>query len=333
MKRIAIIPVAGTGTHLRPHTHTQPKPLIPIAGKPILAHIVDGWRAEGLTEFVFVIGYLGTKIKTYIEDTYTGRITYHFVEQEPRLGLGHAIALCQDYLMAADEVVIALGDAIIEARMQDLLHHTGNVTLVQPVEHPELFGVVQVDDSGKVLALAEKPRIPLSNLALVGVYKIGQPQLLAQALKHILQQPTPSGNYSLTDALHFMIAQLGARLDTQSVQYWHDCGHKDTLLETNRILLERNHTAAVYSLPGSVIIPPVYISPTAVIENSIIGPHVAVDEHSVIRNAIVEDSILGAYSRLDSIVLKGSIIGNDASITGSWHSINIGDNTELNLRN
>ncbi|MFO0485266.1 MAG: sugar phosphate nucleotidyltransferase [Sphingobacteriia bacterium] len=328
MKRIAIIPVAGTGMHLRPHTHTLPKPLIPVAGKAILGHIVDAWIKAGMDEFVFVVGYLGTKIKTYIEERYTGKIHFHFVEQEPRLGVGHALWLCRAYIRQASEVVIALGDTILEADLKALLARPENVLCVQKVEDPQNFGVATLDDVGYVRLLEEKPQIPKSNYALVGLYKIRDTALLVEALEYEIESESRK-NYNLTDPLMHMVRQ-GARLATAPVQFWHDCGQKDVLLATNRILLDRKTQTKIPKFPGSVIIPPVYIAPSAVIENSIVGPHVAVDEYSVIRDSIVQNSILGAYSRLHTI-LRGSVVGNDSSLTGSWHSINIGDNTELDL--
>lgn len=316
--------------HLRPFTHTQPKPLIPVAGQAILGHIVDAWIKAGLEEFVFVVGYLGTKIKTYVEEKYSGRITYHFVEQEPRLGIGHAIWLCRDYIAAADEVVIALGDTILETDMAGILARPENVLCVQKVDDPQNYGVATLDTEGNVVALEEKPKIPKSNWALVGLYKIKDTALLNETLEQVMAAPGRN-NYSLTDALMLMV-QRKAPLVTWQVQFWHDCGQKDVLLATNRILLDRQMGGAP-TIQGSVIIPPVHIAPTAVVQNSIIGPHVAIDEHSVIKDSIVQNSILGAYSRLNTIVLHGSIVGNDSSLTGSWHSINIGDNTELDLHN
>jgi glucose-1-phosphate thymidylyltransferase len=327
-----VIPVAGAGTTLRPHTHTQPKPLIPVAGKPILGHIIDKLMAGGLTEFIFVIGYLGEKIKRYVEEHYTGQITYTFVEQEPRLGIGHAVWLCRE-AVGNDPMLVVLGDTIVDAPIAELITSETNVIGVQKVSTPQLFGIALIGPEGIVRELEEKPQMPRSNHALTGLYFIRQTAELMTILREkLLRRHENSGEINLTDSLMDLIRN-GHPLRALEVNSWFDCGRKDSLLEINRMFLQRQPQPSPPNFPGTVILPPVYISPGCEIRNSIIGPNVAIGEHSIISDSIVQNSILGAYTRLENIVIKKSIIGNDTSLVGRVFSVNIGDNTEIDFSN
>jgi glucose-1-phosphate thymidylyltransferase len=327
----AIIPVAGAGTKLRPHTHTLPKPLIPVAGKPILGYIVESLAEAGVQDFTFVIGYLGSKIRAYIEETFKDRIRYTFIRQENRMGIGHALHLCQANVPEGQPLLIALGDAIIDADLQELLARPENLVCVQRVDDPRKFGVAQLNDEGQVTELVEKPAIPKSNLALVGLYRLQDSRPLFHAIDYLLeQQQTTLGEFQLTDALQYMVSQ-GVVIKTFPVKRWFDCGDKDALLETNRILLDRQVDAPLPAFPGSIVVPPVSIAPNCVIEHSIIGPYVAIAENSVIRNSILEDTILGAYTTLDSIILRRSVVGNDSTLKGRSQAVSIGDNTEIDF--
>lgn len=328
----AIIPVAGAGTTLRPHTHTQPKPLMPVAGKPILSHIVENLIQAGVHDFGFIIGYLGEKIEDFIRSRYSGKINMEFILQSPREGLGHAIWTARSAIRSADEILVVLGDTIIDADLSQFIGSQHSALGVQEVEDPRKFGVAVVDD-GAVVSLAEKPNIPKSNLALVGLYKIKECDLLIEELKRLIREGRKGANneYHLTDALMGMV-RAGIRFQALNVDNWYDCGKKDSLLNTNRILLERlADTLPEYHYKNCVILPPVHIGEGCTIQDSIIGPNVAVAENATIKNSIVKNSILGAWSRLESIILNGSVIGNDASLTGHAQSVNIGDNTEIDF--
>ncbi|MEM0998976.1 MAG: sugar phosphate nucleotidyltransferase [Bacteroidota bacterium] len=328
----AIIPVAGVGTKLRPHTHTQPKPLIPVAGKAILGHIIENLRAAGIRDFVFVIGYLGEKIEGYVRDRYSEDVNLEFVVQSPREGLGHALWVAREAIRGVDEALIVLGDTIFDVDLKAVLEASESTVGVQVVDDPRKFGVAMLDEEGYVSSVVEKPRIPKSNLALVGLYRIREVEALIKALENMIQSEARGerNEYQLTDALQRMI-QEGVRIKTYMVDNWFDCGRKETLLETNQTLLERQNQTMEYSFRNTVILPPVHISEHCSIENSIIGPNVAIAENAIIRNSIVQNSILGAYSSLDSIVLDCSVIGNDSSMKGRAYSVNIGDNTEIDF--
>lgn len=327
----AIIPVAGAGTMLRPHTHTQPKALIPVAGKPILGHIVEMLHQAGIQDFVFVVGYLGEKIKQYVEDTFQGQFQYQFVVQEPRRGLAHAISLTKDLFEPGEPCLIALGDTIADVDIQQLIDSQENIVCLQEVDDPANFGIVLLDEQQYVRALVEKPRFPKSNLALVGLYKMADTMPLFAAIDYLIEHKVMTNNeFTLTDALQRMVEQ-GVRIRTAKVRAWFDCGEKDALLSTNRILLNRVSQAPCAPCTRSVIIPPVWIPDSCVIEDSIVGPYVALGEHATVRGSIVQNSILGTYSRLESVVMHNSIVGNDTTLRGRWQSINIGDNTEIDF--
>ncbi|MEL7340233.1 MAG: sugar phosphate nucleotidyltransferase [Bacteroidota bacterium] len=327
----AVIPVAGVGTKLRPHTHTQPKPLIPVAGKPILGHIIDNLIKAGVRKQVFIIGYLREKVQAYVEENYADKIEMEFVVQEPRKGLGHALWMSRDLLADEKEILIVLGDTIFGRDTETILSMEGSVLAVQEVDRPGEFGVAVLDQGGHVRKLTEKPNIPTSNLALVGMYKLTEIKTLLEILhKRVSQGIREEEDYPLTEALQSMV-ERGFKMRTLAVHDWFDCGRSETLLLANRILLEREDGAKEYNFPNTVIIPPVWISEGCVIENSIVGPYVAIAEHTHLHNAIVSDSILGAYARLESITLNKSVIGNDTLLRGKANSINIGDNTEIDF--
>jgi glucose-1-phosphate thymidylyltransferase len=328
----AVIPVAGAGMRLRPLTYTQPKPLIPVAGKPILSFIVDQLVGLGVREFVFIIGYLGDKIRAYVERVYP-QLSTTFVTQEERLGSAHALHLARDHYADADEIIIFFGDAIIDADLSEFIDSPVSCLGVKTVEDPRQFGVVERDRDGNIRGLIEKPVIPKSNLAMVGCYKIREVSQFIEACEHNLREGIRSiGEYPLTDALARML-EWGTELRTIRVDNWFDCGRREVLLQTNAIFLDRPGFATDDPPPydNSIIIHPVHIGPECDISNSIVGPHVTVGANTRLENAIVSDSIIGDYARIYDIVLRQSVVGNDASIGGMRHSLNIGDNTEIDF--
>lgn len=329
----AIIPVAGIGTRLRPHTHTQPKSLIPVAGKPIIAHIVDNLQQAGITEFIFIIGYLGDKIESYITNNYPDN-TNHFVIQTTGKGIAHAIWLANDLINNDDEVFIVLGDTIFYTDLQKLFKSPNSSLGIKKVEDPRSFGVVHTNDSGFIESVVEKPNIPKSNLALIGAYYIKHGGKLKDALNHIIEHDLKTNNeFYLTDALNYMI-ESGYKFTTFDVDNWFDCGKKEILIETNATLLRRLNLQPNY-LSGhknTIIIPPVYIAPGCTISNSIIGPDVSIGDNTIIDYSIIKNSIIGPYAHLDFAILEDSLIGNDAVLKGMVQSLNLGDSTEINFQ-
>lgn len=329
----AVIPVAGVGTRLRPHTYTQPKPLIPVAGKPLIASIIDQLVSDGgITEFILVIGYLGDKMRNYIENRYP-HLDVTFVYQEARLGLGHAMYMAISAFEDSEEILIVLGDTIFEGNLKSLLKQPNSCLGVKKVDDPREFGVVEIGDNGYISRVVEKPRIPKSNMALVGLYKISDVGVLVEALKYIIANNILTiDEYQLSDALMRMV-EMGVQFTIFEVDNWYDCGKKDILLDTNAMLLKRQGNASedIPAFENTIIVHPVSIGEHCEIKNSIIGPNVCIGDNSILNYAIVSNSIIGSYARIEETVLEKSIIGSDAAIKGLSLSLNIGDNTEIDF--
>lgn len=333
----AIIPVAGAGTKLRPLTYTQPKALIPLAGKTILSVIIDQLLEAGVDDFIFVIGYLGEKIQRYIKQTYP-TLRYTLIQQPDRLGTGHAIYLTKE-AVGTSEVLIVLGDTIADYSVKALLGAGASQIAIRKVDDPRAFGVAELDAADRVTRVVEKPLIPRSNMAMVGIYYIRETEELFFALREDLSNAkSPEGEYHLTHALQRMI-EKGIEFKGYRVANWFDCGKKETLLSTNAILLRQQDDenrlptapAVARRFENTVIIPPVSIAEGCAIRHSIIGPNVTIGEDTNITGAIIKNSIIGAYAELREVVLHSSIIGSDAFVRGLSQSLNIGDNTEIDL--
>ncbi|TAE86625.1 MAG: glucose-1-phosphate thymidylyltransferase [Bacteroidetes bacterium] len=326
----AVIPVAGIGTRLRPHTHTQPKALIPIAGKPIIGHIIDTLINAGIEEYVFIIGYMGDKIENYISTQYP-EIKASFVIQTTGKGTGHAIWLAKDKLNN-DELLIVLGDTIADVNINNLMTQPQTTLCVKKVDDPRYFGVAEMNGDGTIKRLVEKPSIPKSNLALVGIYRIKESAVLFEAIEYNMKQKITSRNeFHLTDALMRMI-ETGVEMRTIDVDNWFDCGKKEILLDTNATLLKRiNYDNTKYKFENTIIIPPVFIGQNCKISNSIIGPNVSIGDNAILNYAVLKESIIGPYAQIEYAILDRSVIGNDALLKGMKQSLNIGDSTEINF--
>ncbi len=322
----AIIPVAGVGTRLRPHTYTLPKVLLNVAGKPILAHILDELQEQGINKVTIITGYMGKLVKEYVNDRYDMEVD--FVKQEKQLGLGHAIWTAKD-TFNGDPLLVILGDTIFDVDLK-LAFATGNSSLgVKSVEDPRRFGVV-IKDGGKIKKLIEKPEKPVSNLALVGIYYLKNADLFKSCLEEIIDNDIKTrGEYQLTDALQLMI-ERGEPMDTFPVEAWYDCGKKETLLSTNRYLLDTK--SSVRPVKDSVILEPSFIADDAVVERSIIGPYATVAAGAVVKDSIIRNSILSDGSHVESSLLEQSIVGNNAMVNGQFLSYNVGSSSEINLK-
>ena len=329
---IAIIPVAGAGIRLRPHTYTQPKPLIPVAGKTIISFIIEQLQDVGIEDFVFIIGYLGEKIKLYLEEHYPD-INKTFVYQEQRQGLGHAIWMAKEAVEGYNEIFIALGDTICVVDLQKMINQETSSLGVKKVEDPRNFGVVEYNEDKIVKRVIEKPKIPKSNMAMVGLYKIKEVRELYNALEYNIKNEVRTyDEFQLTDAI-MKIIEDGAKFSTVTVNNWFDCGKKEILLETNATLLDKDGYASDDLPPydNSIIIHPVSIGKNCKISNSIIGPHATIGDNVKISYSIVKESIIGNFASINQIVLHQSVIGSDTAIKGSSKSLNIGDNTEIDF--
>ena len=320
----AIIPAAGIGSRLRPHTHTAPKALLHVAGKPILGHIIDELLAYNIRELVIIIGFLGEMIIDYVNTNYPN-IKAMFVEQKDLRGLGWAIYLSRQYI-ENDPVLIILGDTIFDTNLEDVLKSEYDSLGIKTVTDPRRFGIVET--AGQfVTRLVEKPEKPASNQALVGIYYIKSVNIFKSSLEELIEHNIQTrGEFQLTDALSLMITK-GCRVTTFTVDGWYDCGKKETLLATNRYLLSLIKTVKNYK--NAIIIPPVYISNSAKIKNSVIGPYVSVADSATVENSVIRDSIISSGAEVRQCLLEASLVGNLSSVIGTYSRLNLGDSSEI----
>jgi glucose-1-phosphate thymidylyltransferase len=319
----AIIPVAGVGSRLRPQTYSIPKVLLNVAGKPIIGHILDKIIEAGFDEATIVVGYLGEMVKEYALKNY--KIKFDFVEQEELLGLGHAIYLSR-HTFSSDPILIILGDTIFDVNLTSMIENQQTQIGVKYVDDPRRFGVAETTD-GYISHLVEKPEEPKSNLAVVGLYYIKQPDLLVECLKDMIKNNTRTKNeFQLTDALQMMI-ERGEKMKTFLVEGWFDCGKPETLLSTNQHLL--GYQPIPSPRKGVVIQPPVFISEKAMVSNAIIGPNATIADNAVIENSIIRNSIISEGATVVNSLLEESLIGANAVVRGQYKRINIGDSSEL----
>lgn len=324
--RVMIL-TAGLGTRLRPHTYSKPKPLVSVAGKPVLAHILDDLMGIRIDELIFVTGYLGNQIEDYVRANYS-HIPLRFLVQQEMRGQADAIYLANEF--ADGPILVVFGDGLVGIDKERLnAHPAEGIIYCKEVEDPRRFGVAVVED-GRITRLVEKPSEPVSNLAVVGFYYLPEARRLMEAISYIMEQGIQTkGEYYLADALQVMI-ERGEVLTAEPVPMWRDCGTIEALLDTNRYLLDHGHSTP--AAPNhSVIIPPVHIAPSAVIESSVIGPYVSVAADAVVRDSIVKDSIINAGAQVQSVIMARSLIGDKAYVDGISHELNVGDASDIRL--
>ncbi|MCX2726512.1 sugar phosphate nucleotidyltransferase [Thermomicrobium sp. 4228-Ro] len=319
-----VIPVAGLGTRLRPHTWSKPKPLVTVAGKPILGHVLDRLLSLPLERVVFVTGYLGEQIEDYVRSHY--RFEALFVEQPEPLGQSHALLQAKGLIDGPTLVVFP--DLIFDADLESLVTCTWDgVVFVKEVDDPRRFGVVIVED-GRIVRLVEKPQTLVSHLAVVGVYYFRDFADLIDAIEQQIAEDRRRGNeYYLAEAIQILIDR-GRTIVAQPVSVWEDCGTVEALLQTNRFLLERQSQEHP-TFPNSVVIPPVVIDPSATIERAVVGPYVSIGASAVVSRAIVTDSIIDEGATIDGVMLHRSIVGRRARVAGDFLRVNVGDSSEI----
>ncbi|MFH1842809.1 MAG: sugar phosphate nucleotidyltransferase [bacterium] len=320
----AVIPAAGIGKRLRPHTLNKPKALLPVAGKPIIGHIVDDLCAAGIDELVIIIGYMGAAVRKWFAAAGPD-VPVTFVVQRERLGLGHAIWTARDAL--GDEPFFCiLGDTILKADYSALVHGETNLIGVCAVDDPRRFGVVDTDRDC-ITAFVEKPDVPPTNLAIVGAYLFRDGAELWRSLDHLINQDIRTkGEYQLTDALQLMV-NAGIPFTAVPVDGWYDCGKPETWLETNRVLLDKAERTG--ASPG--VTAPCAVAPDATLVESRIGPHVTIGSGTTITHCELADCVIGAGSHLENCRLTGSLIGERCQVNNVVGQVNVGDFAELRL--
>jgi len=323
-----IIPMAGFGTRLRPHTYSRPKPLINVAGKSVLGHVLDSFAGLEISELLCITGYLGKQIEEYVKSNYP--IPARFFEQKELNGQSPAVYLCQGHV--SGPALIVFVDTIIQANLIQLKEETADVVaFVKEVKDPRSFGVAKVGADDQVMRLVEKPDgMKHGNLAVVGFYYVREAAELMSAIETQLAQGIQTkGEYYLADAFNIML-ERGARMRVEKVEEWEDCGKPETVLRTNRFLLDHGHAnGSQVSSETRIIVPPVHIDPTARVERAIIGPHVTIAAGCHIQDAIIRDSIVDEGAHVENALLQGSLIGRYASVTEHFYSYNVGDSSAV----
>ncbi|MGC8765447.1 MAG: sugar phosphate nucleotidyltransferase [Brevinematia bacterium] len=320
-----IIPVAGRGTRLRPHTYVLPKPLIRVAGRPIIDYIIEQFTGVDFSEIIFIIGHLGEQIKNYLIDRYS--FPMKFVKQQHFSGLGHAIFQSKSEFETDEPVLIVLGDLIFRANIKDITSKDNNQIGVMHPDDPRKFGIVIADKNGYVKNMVEKPETPPSNLAIAGIYYFLSSEGLFNAIEHLINNNIKTkGEYQLTDAMHYMLKN-GESFQIYHIDEWFDCGEKESLLKTNEVLLKKMDLD--YDLKGNIVIPPVFIGEKCEIRNSIIGPNVSISEGAIIKNSIIKNSIIGIESTIENAILDRSLVGDNSYIMDNSIELNIGPDSEL----
>ena len=321
-----IIPVAGLGTRLRPHTWSRPKPLVSVAGQPMLGHVLDRLLKLTLDRVVFVTGYLGDQIEAFVRDNYAFDAVF-VPQSEPR---GQSDAIVRARGQIAGPTIILFPDMLFEADIEQLetASYDGAI-FVKQVDDPRRFGVVVLDGEGHARKIVEKPDKPVSDLAIMGIYYVREVRQLFDAIDEQVQRDIQTkGEYFLADALQLMI-DSGLLFRAIPATAWEDCGTTAALLSTNRYLLSKSLDAP--EAPGSVVIPPVFIAPTARITNSVIGPYASIGDNVQVENAIVRDSIIDSGAHIESAMLTTSIVGRDAYVRGEPMRVNVGDSADIDL--
>jgi len=325
----AIIPLAGAGTRLRPFTHSKPKALLRAGSKPIISHIIDSLLTIGCDELVLIISSNGGTIPLLVKEHYPD-IGIETIIQENQLGLGHAVSLAEQ-TVRNNELIVIYGDTIIDGDISGIIDKTvDGVIAVKEVEDPRRFGVVNTKN-GIISRFVEKPPVPESNLAIIGLNYFKNSNVLFECLNEIIEKKKKTREeYQITDAFQLM-AERGLKMKPLIVEGWLDAGTPQTLLDTNKYMLRKEGNCD--SLPGSIIIPPVYIPENARVSNSIIGPNVSLGNSAVIEKSIISDSIIGDEAEVVNACLSNSLIGDNAEILERPRKLAVGDHSILDLYN
>jgi glucose-1-phosphate thymidylyltransferase len=321
-----ILPVAGLGTRLRPQTWSKPKPLVSIAGKPILAHVLDRVMPVNPDKLVFITGFLGDQIEAWARANY--ELPMEFVVQPEMLGQTDAIIRTRD--VVHNDALILFPDMIFEADFTALPSVDADaVMFTKEIEDPSALGIAVVEGD-RITKLIEKPKEPISNLAVIGIYYVKKmPEMFAAIEEQMAKGIKLKNEYFIADAIQLMI-DGGAKVVTAPVSEWEDCGNAEALLATNQFLLKRQGCGT--EIRGdSVIVGPSIVAPDATLERAVIGPFASVGAGAVIRDSIVRDVIVEDSAGIESVLLEHSIVGRAATVRGRASKLNVGDTSTTEL--
>lgn len=327
-----ILPVAGKGTRLRPHTHTKAKSLVHVAGKTVLEHILSRLLELPEPEFIFITDENGGQIERFMTKRFP-ELRCCFVVQKQRLGPAHAVALAAPHVAPGDDVLVVFNDTLFVAdlaRIPELCSDCDGLIYSKEVDDYQRFGVNVVGDDGLIVDMVEKPEEPVSRLAQVGLYYLKDGVAFIAAIEAtIAAGEMVKGEYYLPPVFMRMI-RSGARLRAPEIDAWLDCGKPETLLETNRYLLRGRHHKHGDAV-DSVLIDPVHIAAGAKVRNCILGPNVSIANGCVIEASIIRDSIINARCEVRGMLLQETILGDEVRLVGSPRRMNIGDHSLIEM--
>jgi glucose-1-phosphate thymidylyltransferase len=324
-----VIPMAGYGTRMRPHTYSRPKPLISVAGYPMLRHLIDTLEGIEIDEYIFIVGYLGDQIEAWINENYDFKAT--FVVQEELIGQAHAIYLAREYLDGP--CIVLFSDTLFEADVKSINETDADgLVFVQEVKDPRRFGVVKLDDAGHITQFIEKPDSMELRDAVIGLYYVKDSKWMIRAIEtQMARNAMTKGEFYLADAFQIMIDE-GADFRVEEVDVWLDTGKPETVLQTNRWLLDHGHdNTPEVTLEGATVVPPVYIHPEANIKHAVIGPYASVGKGCQVENSIIINSIIDNGAVVKNVMLEESLIGRDAHVEGRYAALNVGDSSSVNF--
>ena len=323
-----IIPLAGKGTRLRPHTHLTPKPMMKVAGKPVMSYVLEELKKLGNVEqIIYITGHLKEKVEEFARSEI--KVPSVFVEQKVQDGTAGAVALAKEYV--DQPVLIIFVDTIFDADLSKVKTvDADGIIWVKEVEDYQRFGVVVTDNDGNMTKIVEKPKTPISKRANIGLYYIRNWRLLYEGIDHVLNQPKNQGEYFLTDAFQYMIDK-GAKIKVVDVEGWYDAGKIETMIETNQAMLARGRARRPKDTGDSTIIDPVYIEDNVTLRKSKIGPNVSIGAGSVLEGVEISNSIVGSKATLRKSTLRNSLIGDDTILEGVEGEVTLGDHSEVHV--
>lgn len=323
-----IIPLAGKGSRLRPHTHLTPKPMLKVAGKPVMEYILEDLKKLGVVDqVIYITGHLKEKVEEFARKTWD--VPSVFIEQKVQDGTAGAVALARDYVDAP--VLIIFVDTIFDADLSIVKNvDADGIIWVKTVEDYQRFGVVVTDKDSNMTQIVEKPKTPVSKRANIGLYYIKNWKLLYEGIDHVLKQPKNQGEYFLTDAFQYMIDK-GAKIRVVDVEGWYDAGKIETMLDTNRVMLTKGRARKPGDVEGSTINDPVYVEEGVKIRNSTVGPNVSIGAGTTIEDSTVSHAIIGNQAKISKSALTNSLIGDEVVLIGVKGEVTVGDHSEVRI--